>query len=101
MALARLAALRQQAARAQAGLAALSAALSASAALFSGEPSLYQLADRPLPHTAGSNAGYQHHWSHASASPGMQPMKGTASQPSLHTVMWPLLSLSSLRRIRR
>ena len=78
MALARFAALRQQAARAQTGL----AALSASAALSLGQHSLYQPYEGPWLQAAGSStAWFQHQCSHTSASPAAQALRNTASQP--------------------
>ena len=79
MALARLAALRQQAARAQAGL----SALSAPSALSSSQPGLCQPWERPWPQIAGSNVDFKHHWSHTSAGPALQPFHNTASQPAV------------------
>ena len=77
MALARLAALRQQAARAQTGL----TALSASATLSLGQRSLDQPCDGPCLRVASSTECYQQRHTHTPASSATQPLKYTASQP--------------------
>ena len=78
MALARFAALRQQAATAQTGL----AALSASGAFSLGQPSLYQPCDGLCFQAASSStAWYQRQCSHTSASPATLPLRNTASRP--------------------
>ncbi len=77
MALARFAALRQQAARAQTGFAALSASAAPSPA-----PCSLQTCDRPWLQAAGSStAWYQQQCNHTSTSPANQPLRIIASQP--------------------
>jgi len=79
VALARLAALRQQAASAQSGF----AALSVSAALSLGQQSLHQNYDHSRIQNQNSLAKYQLQQSHSAASPAGQSLKHSASQPPL------------------
>ena len=79
VALARLAALRQQASSAHSGF----AALSVSAALSLGQQSLHQTYDHSRIQNVNSLARYQLQQSHSAASPAGQSLKHSASQPPL------------------